>query len=160
MSKFLLGVGAFLLFLSLAHGEPTPFDRKFNELQRDMRTEQVKSLLGPPDLREVKDEKEIWHYNSGDGRRVVFVNGKLAEFAIDQKAQLSAVPAPTPTPIPPPVDLEIGADCKSDNECKLKNCHFHQCAGRNNCTVPVGKVCATDAQCCSGNCDFQICKKR
>jgi hypothetical protein len=64
MSKILLSVlVTLLLVVSLAHAEPTPFDQKFNQLQKNMKVDQVKALLGPPDLREVKEYKEIWHYS-------------------------------------------------------------------------------------------------
>jgi hypothetical protein len=152
-----LAVVALFLISTFAFAAPTVFDHKFNQLQKDMQIDLVKALLGAPDLREIKDQKEIWHFNENGGRRVIFSNGKLVEFGLDDKGPaLVTAPVATPTPF----DLSIGQDCKVDAECKLKNCHFHQCAGTNNCTVPIGSVCANDDQCCSGKCDFQICKSK
>ncbi len=154
--NFLLLSLAFLILLSLRlTAAPNAFDEKFNSLERNMTPTQVKTLLGPPDLREVKDDQELWHYAVNNGRRLIFKNGKLTEFGMDVPAQ-----APTPTPTPPPHDLTIGSSCKNDKECKSDNCHFGTCSGSTNCSATLGHICATDADCCEGRCDFQFCRKK
>ena len=146
---------------TLALATPNTFDQKFNDLQKDMSTAQVKVLLGPPDLREAKDDKEVWHYNVNGGRRIAFDHNKVTEFGKDEGQPLPPTAAITPVPSPTiSSNLEIGEDCLKDAQCKSRNCHFHTCSGLNNCSVPLGHVCGSDADCCGGKCDFQICKKR
>ena len=143
-----------------------------------MTFDQVKQLLGPPDLREVKPKTqapaaptdapvdapmvESWHYFKDDGRLVLFEGGQVVSFGRDDgKSGGDALAASGAEGVgsssgPRP----IGESCRLDKDCLGKNCHFHVCSGPNNCQVPVGGVCANNQDCCGGFCDFSICKQR
>ncbi len=125
-----------------------------------MSAPQVKDLLGAPDLRELKGEKETWHYSQEGGLQTVFESGKLVEFGRDEPQKQMVIGTPAPTPPLPVHILKIGDECHKDVECQSDNCHFHLCSGKNNCSVPVGKTCGTDSDCCEGRCDFQKCRIR
>jgi len=156
MESPLLKISIILLISASVLAFADSFDQKFNTLERGMARAQVKTLLGPPDLREAKGTTETWHYSQNEGRQVIFDEGKVTEFGKERPA---AGPTPTLGPTPIPHILGIGEDCKKDIECQSENCHFGRCSGKNNCSVPLGKTCATDSDCCDGRCDFQKCKK-
>ena len=146
-----------IFFYSLAPshgGEPNSFDQKFNTLQKSMALPDVKNLLGPPDLRELKGDLETWHYNQNGGRIVIFDKSGIVEFGREQNPSVSQTPVE-----PILVNLDIGQACKEDKQCTSQNCHFHICSGKNNCAVPIGKICAVNSDCCTGLCDFGKCKK-
>ena len=145
------------------------FDSQFNQLQTHMTFDQVKQLLGPPDLREVKPKTpetsisagvliETWHYIREDGRVVLFEGGQVTSFGRDNGVSSTVDRGDGAKVIVTP--RAIGETCRVDSECIEQNCHFHICSGKNNCQVPVGAVCATNQDCCGGFCDFNICKKR
>src|SRR6185503_2011938 len=108
---------------------PPTFESKFNQLEIGQTTDQVQTLLGTPDLREVVNGVEIWHYSVNDLRRVEFKDKKVTGFARDTApgsdlaGNSSALPG----------SLKLGADCKTDKECQSGNCHFKTCSGPNNC---------------------------
>ncbi len=133
------------------------FDSKFNELAAQMTTDEVKKLLGPASLRELKDGIETWHYeNIGEGsfpKYVQFKSGAVTGFGKEETS-----PSKSDQPSLPSNNREIGQSCKDDVECQSRNCHFNKCSGKDNCNVDLGKICATNHDCCSHFCDFNICR--
>jgi hypothetical protein len=129
-------------------------EKKYNSLEIGMSTEQVKTLLGEPSLREGKENKEVWYYSAGMGRDLEFKDKKLSSFARPK----------TETPVNveghniPPKD--IGDKCDSDKQCLSGDCLLNRCVGRNNCWRKVGMTCTQQFDCCDSICDFGICKPR
>ena len=155
----------FLLVLYGGCSAPIPhFESQFDGLRADMAQDQVKELLGPPDLKELKDHIETWHYGkdseSSHARYVQFTERKVTGFGREQSLW-APLPAPSEKSdqISRPLHSKlISESCKQDDECQSANCHFKVCAGKNNCTLNAGQVCGTDNDCCTGLCDFGICR--
>lgn len=144
--------------LSCAKAPPAiPFDQKFNQLELGQTTDQVQTLLGPAVLREVKDGKEIWHYQLDDPRDVEFKDKKVVAFFRGTPVNTTGPATGTPALTAP---KKIGEDCEANKDCQSLNCHFKTCSGSNNCSKNIGDRCATDRECCSGFCDFAVCKKK
>jgi hypothetical protein len=85
LRKFLSTLTLLLVLGVLASAAPTAFDKKFNRLQKNMSITQVQTILGGPDLRELRDNIETWHFNDSGGRRVIFVDGIVNSFGADDK---------------------------------------------------------------------------
>lgn len=133
-------------------------------------SEVTKSIKAKPYKTSQFGNIETWFYAEGEGNLeqttiVRFKDDKVFSVDVNEKTIKEASPQlpSTETEKAPlkkrnfALPSDLGQACHYDADCTSKNCWLNQCAGPENCLVPLGGKCVFETDCCQGNCQGGTC---